>query len=83
MAHTKAGGSTRQKGSRHGKRLGIKLFGGQSTKTGSILVRQNGTKVHPGSGVKMGKDYTLYAVGTGLVKFIRRQGKKLITVVPT
>ena len=81
MAHTKAGGSTRQKGNRRGKRLGVKLFGGQSAKVGSILVRQNGTKVHPGIGVKMGKDFTLYSRVTGLVKFIKHQGKKLISVV--
>jgi large subunit ribosomal protein L27 len=83
MAHTKAGGSTRQKGNRHGKRLGIKLFGGQSAQVGSILVRQNGSKVRAGLGVKMGKDYTLYAVTSGLVKFIKRQGKKLISVIST
>ncbi|OGD09963.1 50S ribosomal protein L27 [Candidatus Amesbacteria bacterium RIFOXYB1_FULL_44_23] len=83
MAHTKAGGSTRQKGNRHGKRLGVKLFGGQKAQVGSILVRQNGSKVHPGEGVKMGRDFTLYSITEGLVKFIRRQGKKLITVVST
>ena len=83
MAHTKAGGSTRQKGNRHGKRLGVKLFGGQKAQVGSILVRQNGSKVRPGEGVKMGRDFTLYSITEGLVKFIRRQGKKLITVVST
>jgi large subunit ribosomal protein L27 len=80
MAHTKAGGSTRQKGNRRGKRLGVKLFGGQKVSSGNIIIRQKGSNFHPGSGVRMGKDFTLYAVKEGVVKFLKRQGRKLITI---
>lgn len=62
MAHTKAGGSTRQKGNRKGQRLGIKLYGGNKVIPGNILVRQKGSKFLPGDGVRMGRDFTLYAV---------------------
>jgi large subunit ribosomal protein L27 len=81
MAHTKAGGSTRQKGNRRGKRLGVKLFGGQKVAPGNIIIRQKGTSTHAGPGVRMGKDFTLYAIKSGVVKFLRRQGRKLITVI--
>ena len=80
MAHTKAGGSTRQKGNRRGKRLGVKLFDGQKAVSGNIIIRQKGSSAHAGTGVRMGRDFTLYAVTNGVVKFIRRQGRKLITV---
>jgi large subunit ribosomal protein L27 len=80
MAHTKAGGSTRQKSNRRGKHLGIKIFGGQKVVSGNILVRQRGSKFHPGINVQMGRDFTLYAVAEGVVKFIRRQGRKLVNV---
>lgn len=80
MAHTKAGGSTRQKGNRRGKHLGVKLFGGQSVISGNIIVRQTGSRFHAGPGVKTGQDYTLYAAREGVVKFGRRQGRKIISV---
>ena len=80
MAHTKAGGSTRQKGNRRGKRLGVKVFGGETVKSGHIIVRQKGSKVRPGVGVKMGRDYTLYSIKEGVLKFIRRQGRQIVTV---
>ncbi len=80
MAHTKAGGSTRQKGNRRGKRLGVKLFGGQTAKSGSIIVRQRGSHFHPGPGVKMGNDFTLYSLKEGVVKFITKYGRKLVSV---
>jgi large subunit ribosomal protein L27 len=80
MAHTKAGGSTRQKGNRHGKRLGVKTFGGQTVIPGNIIVRQKGNVFHAGTGVKTGHDFTLYAIKQGVVKFIRRQGRQIITV---
>lgn len=80
MAHTKAGGSTRQKGNRRGKRLGVKLYGGQKVKSGNILVRQKGSKFHPGSGVLMGNDFTLYAVREGLVTFVRKQGRQFVSI---
>jgi large subunit ribosomal protein L27 len=80
MAHTKAGGSTRQKGNRRGKHLGVKLFGGQKVSIGNILVRQAGSQMHPGSNVKMGRDFTLYAVKDGTVRFTRKQGRTLVAV---
>lgn len=80
MAHTKAGGSTRQKGNRRGKRLGVKVFGGQAVKGGSIIVRQNGNKFHPGSGVRTGRDFTLYALKVGLVQFSKKLGKQFVSV---
>lgn len=80
MAHTKAGGATRQKGNRRGKRLGVKMFGGQKVKSGNIIVRQKGSNFWPGVGVKMGNDFTLYSIKEGIVKFIKRQGRKIITV---
>ncbi|OGC92495.1 50S ribosomal protein L27 [Candidatus Amesbacteria bacterium RIFCSPHIGHO2_02_FULL_47_9] len=80
MAHTKAGGSTRQKGNRAGKRLGVKIFGGQKVSPGMILVRQKGSIFHPSVGVKMGRDFSLYAVKPGVLKFIHRQGKQFLTI---
>lgn len=80
MAHTKAGGATRQQGNRRGKRLGVKLFGGEKVKIGNILVRQKGSGFHAGSGVKTGRDYTLYAMRDGVMKFIRRLGRQFVTV---
>jgi len=80
MAHTKAGGSTRQKGNRIGKRLGVKVFGGEQVHSGDILVRQRGSTFHAGAGVKMGSDFTLYSVKEGILSFIRRQGKRVVSV---
>ena len=73
MAHTKQGGKTRQHKQRPGNRLGIKLFGGETAKTGMILVRQRGTKIKPGDNVKKGKDDTLYAQIPGKVKFYQKK----------
>lgn len=81
MAHTKAGGSTRQKGNRRGKRLGVKLYGGQSVVSGNIIVRQNGSKFHAGEGVETGRDFTLYSVRAGTVAFSQKRGKTLVSVV--
>lgn len=80
MAHTKAGGSTRQKGNRRGKHLGVKIYSGQQVVSGSILVRQKGSTFLPGSGVKMGRDYTLYSIKSGILSFIQRTGRKLLVV---
>lgn len=80
MAHTKAGGATRQKSNRRGKFLGVKIFGGQKARNGNILVRQKGSKFKAGTNVKMGRDFTLYAIKDGIVRFIKRQGKLLVTV---
>ncbi len=81
MAHTKAGGSTRQKGNRRGKRLGVKLFSGQKVISGNIIVRQKGSQFHPGIGVKSGRDFTLYAVKPGEIKFTRRHSQHVVSVV--
>jgi len=71
MAHKKAGGSSRNGRDSGGQRLGVKRFGGQTVKAGSILVRQIGTKFHPGDNVGIGKDYTLFAQKDGVVTFER------------
>jgi len=73
MAHTKAGGSTRNLRDSKSKRLGVKLHDGQTAKAGDILVRQRGTKVLPGTGVKKGRDDTLYAAKAGIVRFLTRK----------
>ena len=76
MAHTKAGGSKAgQGGNVSGKRLGVKLSDGQKAAPGSIIVRQRGTKIHPGDGVGMGRDYTIFALRSGKVSFSRK-GKR-------
>ena len=69
MAHKKAGGSTRNGRDSESKRLGVKMYGGQAIKAGSIIVRQRGTQFHPGVNVGCGKDHTLYAKADGVVKF--------------
>jgi large subunit ribosomal protein L27 len=76
MAHKKAGGSSRNGRDSAGQRLGVKRFAGQSVQAGSILVRQKGTRIHPGENVGMGKDYTLYARIDGIVKYETKGGDK-------
>ena len=76
MAHKKAGGSTSLGRDSVSKRLGVKIFGNQAVKTGQVIVRQKGTKYHPGKNVRMGGDSTLYAVAAGLVKFQNKMSKK-------
>lgn len=76
MAHKKAGGSTTNVRDSAGKRLGIKLSGGQFAKAGAIIVRQRGTKFHPGLNVGKGKDDTLFAKASGLVKYTTKKIKK-------
>jgi large subunit ribosomal protein L27 len=83
MAHKKGGGSTRNGRDSHSKRLGVKKFGGESVQPGSIIVRQRGTKFKPGNGVGLGRDYTIFAVVDGYVKFETiRNGRKQISVYP-
>jgi len=83
MAHKKAGGSSRNGRDSAGQRLGVKRFGGQLVKAGNILVRQIGTKVHPGKNVGIGKDFTLFAKVDGLVKFHRfGKDRKKVSIVP-
>ena len=74
MAHKKAGGSSRNGRDSAGRRLGVKKFGGQDVIAGNIIVRQRGTKFHPGANVGMGKDHTLFAVVGGRVAFARKRG---------
>ena len=69
MAHKKAGGSSRNGRDSSGQRLGVKIYGGQAIRAGSIIVRQHGTKIHPGNNVGVGRDWTLYALIDGVVKF--------------
>lgn len=76
MAHKKAGGSTNNGRNSPGQRLGIKRFGGQLVKAGEIIVRQVGTKFHPGRGVGMGKDYTIFALTDGKVNFSHYNKKR-------
>jgi len=71
MAHKKAGGSSRNGRDSIGQRYGVKRYGGQSVRAGNILVRQKGTKLHPGENVGIGKDYTLFSKIDGVVKFER------------
>ncbi len=83
MAHKKSGGKSKNGRDSCGKRLGIKVFGGQMCKAGSILVRQRGTKYHAGLNVGVGGDYTLFAKSDGIVEFIRRRNnRKYINVIP-
>lgn len=72
MAHTKAKGSTRLGRDSISKRLGVKIFGGQKTQPGAIIIRQKGTKYHPGKNVGMGKDHTIFAKIPGVVAFKKR-----------
>lgn len=83
MAHKKAGGSSRNGRDSIGQRRGVKRFGGQYVKAGNILVRQLGTKFHPGNNVGMGKDYTLYALIDGIVAYEWKDKKrKKVSVYP-
>jgi large subunit ribosomal protein L27 len=83
MAHKKAGGSSRNGRDSAGQRLGVKRYSGQSVQAGSILIRQHGTRIHPGENVGMGRDYTLYARIDGIVKYEDRSGdRKQVSVYP-
>ena len=82
MAHTKAGGCTNNGRDSISKRLGVKLFGGQAARAGNIIVRQRGTRFHPGENVGCGKDHTLFAKADGVVKFIVKgpHNRKFVTI---
>lgn len=83
MAHKKGVGSSKNGRESESKRLGIKIFGGQQAIAGNILVRQRGTKHHPGLNVGMGKDHTLFALSDGTVEFRKRKGNKsYVSIVP-
>ena len=81
MAHKKAGGSSRNGRDSAGRRLGVKKFGGESVLPGNIIMRQRGTKVHPGENVGMGKDHTLFALTEGQVAFRQKSGGKMFVNV--
>lgn len=84
MAHKKAGGSSRNGRDSAGRRLGVKKFGGEAVVPGNILIRQRGTKYHPGAGVGMGRDHTLFALEQGCVKFRHRAaGRVFVTIEPS
>jgi large subunit ribosomal protein L27 len=84
MAHKKGQGSTRNGRDSPGQHRGIKIYGGQTVKAGNILVRQCGTKVHPGRNVGMGRDYTLYARADGVVKYETfRNVKRRVSIEPS
>jgi large subunit ribosomal protein L27 len=82
MAHKKAGGSSRNGRDSPGQRLGVKRFGGEQVLAGNILVRQRGTKYHPGANVGMGRDHTLFALITGQVAFHKSNDGTRIDVLP-
>ena len=84
MAHKKAGGSARNGRDTIGRRLGIKKFGGQSVIPGNIIIRQRGTKYHPGDNVGIGKDHTIFAISEGRVNFARKaKGRVYVSVETT
>lgn len=83
MSKTKGGGSTRNGRDSEAKRLGVKRFDGQAVTAGTILVRQRGTRIHPGENVGRGGDDTLFATSDGTVKFGSRKGRKLVDILPS
>ena len=82
MAHKKAGGSSRNGRDSDGRRLGVKKFGSESVVAGNIIVRQRGTKWHPGQHVGMGKDHTLFALSDGRVCFGTKLGRAFVSITP-
>ncbi|OGY24308.1 MAG: 50S ribosomal protein L27 [Candidatus Woykebacteria bacterium RBG_13_40_15] len=81
MAHKKSGGSKARQGSKPaGKRLGVKIYAGQAVSPGEIIVRQKGTRLHPGEGVKIGRDFTMFAVKEGTVAIRNVKGKKFVGI---
>ena len=83
MAHKKGGGSTKNGRDSNAQRLGVKNFGGQTVLAGNIIIRQNGTNVHPGKNVGLGKDYTIFSLVDGVVKFERKDKVRLkVSVYP-
>ena len=83
MATKKAGGSSRNGRDSAGRRLGVKKFGGEAVISGNIIIRQRGTKFHPGSNVGIGKDHTLFATSNGKVVFKKTRTRTFVTVVPS
>ena len=83
MAHKKAGGSSRNGRDSAGRRLGVKKFGGEIVISGNIIVRQRGTKFHPGSNVGLGRDHTLFAISEGKVTFKKTRTRTFVSVIPS
>jgi large subunit ribosomal protein L27 len=83
MSKTKGGGSTRNGRDSNAQRLGVKIFAGTSVTAGSIIVRQRGTRFHPGTGVGRGNDDTLFALVDGQVRFANRNGRRLVDIEPS
>ncbi len=84
MAHKKGAGSTRNGRDSHSKRLGVKKYGGETVRSGNIIVRQRGSRIKPGTNVGMGRDYTLFATSDGFVRYeFIRGGRKQASVYPT
>lgn len=81
MAHKKSGGAVKGNRDSHGKRLGIKVYGGQKVIPGNIILRQRGTKFYPGEGVVLGRDFTIVATKAGKVHFKIRHGKNVVSVI--
>jgi len=83
MAHKKGVGSSKNGRESHSKRLGVKIFGGETCKAGNIIIRQRGTAFHPGLNMGMGKDHTLYALVDGTVSFkVGKNDKRIVSIVP-
>lgn len=82
MAHKKGAGSTKNGRDSNSQRLGVKKFGGEFVQPGNIIIRQHGTKYRPGTHVRLGKDYTIYSLIDGTVKFETKQGHKYVSVDP-
>ena len=84
MAHKKGVGSSKNGRESHGKRLGVKIFGGQEAIAGNVIIRQRGTAYHPGKNVGIGKDHTIFALVDGTVKFTtKRHDRRYVAIVPT
>lgn len=81
MAHKTGGGSTRINRDSISKRLGVKKYGGEKVIPGNIIIRQKGNRFYPGVGVKQGNDYTLFAITSGQVRFLKRKDKNLVSIV--
>ncbi|HPW45450.1 MAG TPA: 50S ribosomal protein L27 [bacterium] len=81
MAHKKSAGSAKNGRDSHGQRRGVKLYAGQSIKAGNIIIRQCGTKIHPGSNVGMGRDCTLFAKADGILEFVVKRDNRKYAVV--
>ncbi len=82
MAHVKAGGVAKGNKDSQSKRLGVKIYEGQHTTSGNIIVRQRGTRIFPGTGVGMGTDHSIYSTTDGYVNFSKKRGKKVVSVLP-